>query len=111
VNWHGTLADGSGSLQECVAVFAPAGVAVYRDQPHGSPRNSVRVRIAGLETNGGVVRVRAAAQSDGAAGLSADVTPESVAEMRLQVGDEVWFTVKTQAVGIHSAARSDVGLR
>ena len=111
VNWHGTPAEASGSPQECVAVFAPAGVAVYRDQPHGSPRNSVRVRIAGLETSGGVVRVRAAAQSDGAVGLSADVTPESVAEMRLQVGDEVWFTVKTQAVGIHSAARSDVGLR
>ncbi|CAN1538033.1 CysA ABC-type sulfate/molybdate transport systems, ATPase component [Mycobacteriaceae bacterium] len=111
VNWHGAPADGSGSLQECVAVFAPAGVAVYRDQPHGSPRNSVRVRIAGLETTGGVVRVRAAAQADGMVGLSADVTPESVAEMRLQVGDEVWFTVKTQAVGIHSAARSDVGLR
>ena len=111
VNWHGTPADGSGSLQECVAVFAPAGVAVYRDQPHGSPRNSVRVRITGLETNGGVVRVRAAAQADGIVGLSADITPESVAEMRLQVGDEVWFTVKTQAVGIHSAARSDVGLR
>jgi molybdate transport system ATP-binding protein len=111
VNWQDTPADGLGSLQECVAVFAPAGVAVYREQPHGSPRNSVRVRIAGLETNGGVVRVRAAAQSDGAIGLSADITPESVAEMRLQVGDEVWFTVKTQAVGIHSAARSDVGLR
>ena len=111
VNWQGTPADGSGSLQECVAVFAPAGVAVYRDQPHGSPRNSVRVRITGLETNGGVVRVRAAAQADGIVGLSADITPESVAEMRLQVGDEVWFTVKTQAVGIHSAARSDVGLR
>jgi molybdate transport system ATP-binding protein len=111
VIWHGTPAEDSGSLQECVAVFAPASVAVYRDQPHGSPRNSVRVWIAGLETNGGVVRVRAAAQSDGAAGLSADVTPESVAEMRLQVGDEVWFTVKTQAVGIHSAARSEVGLR
>lgn len=111
VNWHGSPAEASGSKQECVAVFAPAGVAVYRDQPHGSPRNSVRVRIAGLETSGGVVRVRAAAQADGAVGLSADVTPESVAEMRLQVGDEVWFTVKTQAVGIHSAARSDVGLR
>jgi molybdate transport system ATP-binding protein len=94
--------------QECVAVFAPAGVAVYREQPHGSPRNSVRVRIAALETTGGVVRVRAAAQ---AAGLSADVTPESVAEMRLQVGEQVWFTVKTQAVGIHPAARPDAGSR
>ena len=120
VNWHGVIAaEDSGSparepitmRQECVAVFAPAGVAVYREQPHGSPRNSVRVRIAALETTGGVVRVRAAAQADGAAGLSADVTPESVAEMRLQVGEQVWFTVKTQAVGIHPAARPDAGSR
>jgi molybdate transport system ATP-binding protein len=119
VNWHGIPAEDSGSpagepltmRQECVAVFAPAGVAVYREQPHGSPRNSVRVRIAALETTGGVVCVRAAAQADGAAGLSADVTPESVAEMRLQVGEQVWFTVKTQAVGIHPAARPDAGSR
>ncbi len=120
VNWHGVIpAEDSGSparepltmRQECVAVFAPVGVAVYREQPHGSPRNSVRVRIAALETTGGVVRVRAAAQADGAAGLSADVTPESVAEMRLQVGEQVWFTVKTQAVGIHPAARPDAGSR
>ena len=116
VNWNGIPEEDSGSpagepltmRQECVAVFAPAGVAVYREQPHGSPRNSVRVRIAALETTGGVVRVRAAAQ---AAGLSADVTPESVAEMRLQVGEQVWFTVKTQAVGIHPAARPDAGSR
>ncbi len=120
VNWHGVIAaEDSRSparepitmRQECVAVFAPAGVAVYREQSHGSPRNSVRVRIAALETTGGVVRVRAAAQADGAAGLSADVTPESVAEMRLQVGEQVWFTVKTQAVGIHPAARPDAGSR
>jgi len=119
VNWNGIPEEDSGSpagepltmRQECVAVFAPAGVAVYREQPHGSPRNSVRVRIAALETTGGVVRVRAAAQADGAAGLSADVTPESVAEMRLQVGEQVWFTVKTQAVGIHPAARPDAGSR
>ena len=120
MNWHGVIAaEDSGSparepitmRQECVAVFAPAGVAVYREQPHGSPRNSVRVRIAALETTGGVVRVRAAAQADGAAGLSADVTPESVAEMRSQVGEQVWFTVKTQAVGIHPAARPDAGSR
>ena len=124
MNWHGMISHGTPAedsapparepitmRQECVAVFSPAGVAVYREQPHGSPRNSVRVRIAALETTGGVVRVRAAAQVDGTAGLSADVTPESVAEMRLQVGEQVWFTVKTQAVGIHPAARPDAGSR
>jgi molybdate transport system ATP-binding protein len=89
-----------------VAVFPPAAVAVYREQPHGSPRNSIPVRIAGLEVSGAAVRVRTEAQADGGCGLAADVTPEAVAELGLQVGEPVWFSVKTQAVGIHPRARS-----
>ena len=33
-------------------------------------------------------------------------TAEAVAELGLQVGQQVWFSVKTQAVGIHPRARS-----
>ena len=105
--WHGNppqnLAENPVSGGPGVAVFAPAGVAVYRDQPHGSPRNSVRVRIVGLESHGAAVRVRAEQQTDGCAGLAADVTPDAVAELGLRVGEQVWFTVKTQAVGLHVA--------
>ncbi|MGH3635867.1 MAG: sulfate/molybdate ABC transporter ATP-binding protein, partial [Mycobacterium sp.] len=39
-HWHGTAAEELGTGQRAVAVFAPAAVAVYRDQPHGSPRNT-----------------------------------------------------------------------
>ena len=104
VVWHGDSADHLTPGQDAVAVFSPAAVAVFREQPHGSPRNSVRVRIAGLEVNGAAVRVRAEEQANGAPGLAADVTPDAVAELGLQTGEQVWFTVKTQAVGFHAGS-------
>ena len=102
--WHGHTTEGLAAGQDVVAVFSPAGVAVYREQPHGSPRNRVHVRITAIEVNGAVVRVRAEEQTDGAAALAADITPDAIAELRLQVGEQVWFTVKTQAVGLYAAA-------
>ena len=108
--WHGVPADDLPVQAAAVAVFAPASVAVYPDRPHGSPRNAVLVRIAGLEVSGAVVRIRAEEQGDGSPGLAADVTPEALAELALTVGDRVWFTVKTQEVGLHAAYRPQAGL-
>lgn len=105
--WHGLPADGGATVGgSAVAVFSPAAVAVYREQPLGSPRNSVRVRIGALDLAGGAVRVRAAEQADGLPGLAADVTPDSVADLRLAIGDQVWFAVKTQSVSLHAGLRS-----
>ncbi|KDF02146.1 molybdenum ABC transporter ATP-binding protein [Mycolicibacterium aromaticivorans JS19b1 = JCM 16368] len=103
--WHGRHAvppPGSGAL---VAVFTPAAVAVYRELPHGSPRNSVQIRVAELDADGARVRVRGQEQADGAPGLAADITAESAAALRLAAGDPVWFTVKAQEVALHPAAR------
>ena len=108
--WHGVPADDLPVQAAAVAVFAPSSVAVYPDRPHGSPRNAVPVRIAGLEVSGAVVRIRAEEQGDGSPGLAADVTPEALAELALTVGDRVWFTVKTQEVGLHAAYRPQAGL-
>ena len=41
--WHGTAGGSLAVGSPAVAVFAPAAVAVYRDQPHGSPRNVRRI--------------------------------------------------------------------
>jgi molybdate transport system ATP-binding protein len=103
--WFGVALEPLQLGCDAVAVFAPAAVAVYRDRPHGSPRNSIRVRIAGLDVAAGVVTVRADDQADGAPGLAAAVTAESLAELGLGVGDRVWFTIKTQEVGLHAAGR------
>jgi molybdate transport system ATP-binding protein len=85
-----------------VAVFSPSAVAVFRDTPHGSPRNTVTVTVGELVASGSGVRVRATEQADGAPGLAADVTAEAAAELRLVAGDRVTFAVKAHEVAIHA---------
>src|ERR1700742_5035203 len=99
--WHGNPAPDVVAGQSAVALFNPAAVAVYRDKPHGSPRNTVEVTVAELDSRGAVIRVRADEQPDGAPGLAADITAESAAELRLAPGDRVYFSVKAQEVAVH----------
>ena len=54
----GTRGHGLSHGQAAIAVFAPTAVAVYRDQPHGSPRNCVEVTVAELDIRGSAVVVR-----------------------------------------------------
>lgn len=104
--WHG-VAAGSDALtgdQSAVAVFSPAAAAVYREPPHGSPRNTAAVTVAELDSHGSAIRVRGTEQPDGAPGLAADVTPEAAADLRLTPGERIWITVKAQAVALHRAS-------
>ncbi|MGH3864818.1 MAG: sulfate/molybdate ABC transporter ATP-binding protein [Pseudonocardiaceae bacterium] len=78
-----------------VAVFTPAAVAVYLDPPKGSPRNVVHDRVAALEPNGTLVRVR------GVGGLAADITPAAAVELGLHTGAGVWLVVKATEVAIY----------
>ena len=99
--WHGGVADGVRPGDAVVATFHPSAVAVYRDEPHGSPRNTVEVVVAELDSRGPAIRVRADEQPDGAPGLAADITAESAADLRLGPGERVYFSVKSQEVTIH----------
>lgn len=101
--WHGNAVDDLATGQHAVAVFNPAAVAVFSEPPHGSPRNSVAVTVAELDSRGPVVRVRGEEQSDGAPGLAADITVDAAAELRLAPGQRVWFTVKAQELALYSA--------
>jgi molybdate transport system ATP-binding protein len=102
--WHGTAADGLTVGLDAVAVFSPAAVAVYRNPPHGSPRNTVELTVAEVATRGPAVVVRAEDQPDGAPGLAADITADAAAELRLSPGERVWFSVKAQEVKLHPAS-------
>lgn len=102
--WYGVPAVPMTPGVDAVAVFSPSAVAVFGERPHGSPRNSTPVQITALEHTGSVVRVHAESAAAGPT-LVADVTPDAVAELGLSVGQEVWFTVKTQEVALHAAAR------
>ncbi|RDH79078.1 ATP-binding cassette domain-containing protein [Mycolicibacterium moriokaense] len=101
ITWHGTFAPDVVAGRPAVAVFPPAAVAVYRDKPHGSPRNTIEVTVAELDNRGPALRVRADEQPDGAPGLAADITAESAAELRVTPGERVHFSVKAQEVAVH----------
>ncbi|MGV9801262.1 sulfate/molybdate ABC transporter ATP-binding protein [Mycobacterium sp. NPDC003449] len=101
--WHGTADTDVVSGQPVVAVFAPAAVSVFRDDPHGSPRNTVEVTVAELDSRGPGIRVRADEQPDGAPGLAADITVEAAAELGLAPGERVYFSVKAREVAVHPA--------
>jgi molybdate transport system ATP-binding protein len=86
-------------------VFPPTAVAVYRDRPHGSPRNTVEVTVAEMDVRGAAVWVRAAQQPDGAPGVAAEITVDAASELQLVPGDRVWFSVKAHEVALYPAAR------
>jgi molybdate transport system ATP-binding protein len=102
--WYGNPAPDVVVGERAVAVFRPAAVAVYRDKPHGSPRNTLEVTVAELDSSGPAIRVRADEQPDGAPGLAADITTESAAELRLAPGERVYFSVKAQEIAVHAGA-------
>src|SRR5829696_2530128 len=102
--WHGTPAPDVVVGQAVVAVFPPSAVSVYRDKPHGSPRNTVEVVVAELDSRGPALRVRADVQPDGGPGLAADITAESATELRVVPGERVHFSVKAQEVTVHPVA-------
>ncbi len=98
----GPREDGAELGDAGVAVFRPSAVAVFREMPHGSPRNTVPARVDELEPRGEFVRVHANA-------LAADVTLGAVADLALQPGDEVLFSVKATEVRVLSSPREPHG--
>jgi molybdate transport system ATP-binding protein len=106
-HWHATPArepgDQTGPGRHAVAVFPPTAVAVYREQPHGSPRNTVEVTVAELDIRGSAVLVRGREQPDGAPGLAAEITVDAATELRLTPGERVWFSVKAREVTLYPA--------
>jgi len=83
-----------------VAVFSPRAVAVHAQRPGGSPRTALDVVVASVEPRGELVRVRAVDGAHGA-GMMADVTVASAAELDLAAGTRAWFVVKATEVAVH----------
>ncbi|MEH3141147.1 MAG: ATP-binding cassette domain-containing protein [Mycobacterium kyogaense] len=97
---------GTGDAQPgvaAVALFSPAAVAVHAEPPRASPRNVIPTTIADVVLRGDAVRIRGADLPDGSPGLAADVTPAAVLDLGLEPGQDVFFVVKAQEIGIHPA--------
>jgi molybdate transport system ATP-binding protein len=92
---HGLVeGDPPGVGGAAIAAFRPQAVAVYRDEVHGSPRNTFPVTVTEVEPRGHIVRVHAG-------DLAADVTVQAAADLELAEGNRVAFSVKATEVAIY----------
>lgn len=113
VGWNFFEGDGNGSLVELadgveiatahrgldgpVAVtINPTAVALYTQEPTGSPRNSWHCHVESIEFVADVARVSLV----GPFAISADVTRAAVAELGIDTGSAVWASLKATEVGI-----------
>ncbi|MBS3940064.1 MAG: ABC transporter ATP-binding protein [Actinobacteria bacterium] len=78
-------------------LFHPHAVALHRTEPGGSPRNTWRAVVDGMDVEGARVRVHL----DGPLAVVAEVTPAAVAELGLADGVEVWAAVKAVELQVH----------
>jgi molybdate transport system ATP-binding protein len=75
---------------DAFVAFGPAAVALFLDQPNGSPRNCWPATITGIQRYGDNLRVELA----GPIAAAADITPAAAAHLRLETGQSVWAAVK-----------------
>jgi molybdate transport system ATP-binding protein len=100
VSVDGALIATSGDASGAVYVLLhPRAVSIYREQPHGSPRNVWRARVAAIDASPGSVRVRVL----GPLPLVAEVTPAALAELGLAGGEQVWTSFKASEVDVYPA--------
>jgi molybdate transport system ATP-binding protein len=104
----GTIAVGdvatleAGDRQVEGRVFAavnPRAVALYRDEPHGSPRNRWLGTVTDLDVLADRVRVRL----EGDASIVAEITATSADELRVEPGQRLWSVVKATDVKVYAA--------
>ncbi|WP_245633015.1 ABC transporter ATP-binding protein [Luteipulveratus mongoliensis] len=77
----------------------PSAVALWPQEPHGSPRNAWQLEVASVELAGQSARVSLTGQLD----LVAEVTAAAVAELGLAQGRLVWATVKATEAAAYEA--------
>ncbi len=84
---------------QALALVAPSAVALHRQRPEGSPRNTLVGDVTEVTALGGRVRVRV----DSVPPVIAEVTVAAAAELALATAGPVWASVK--AVEVQLVAR------
>jgi molybdate transport system ATP-binding protein len=92
-----TIAEESSG--DVFATVHPRAVALFRNQPEGTPRNVWRARPLDIDLQADRARVRL----DGPLPVVAEVTPASVRELDLAAGGEVWVAIKATEIEIYPA--------
>lgn len=94
-----TLTVGDDAPRDAFVAIDPRAVALHLDEPKGSPRNAWLLQIARIEPTHRAMRVSMTGPLD----LVAEVTEESVNELGLAAGDNVWATVKATEISVYPA--------
>jgi molybdate transport system ATP-binding protein len=81
------------------ATVSPRSVALYRDEPHGSPRNRWEGTIVDVDALADRVRVRL----EGAVPVVAEVTRAAADELGATPGARLWSAVKATDVHVYAA--------
>jgi len=79
---------------DVVLTVPPGAVALHREQPSGSPRNTWQATVADLFARGDVVRV----QFDAPVPIVADVTRGAVTDLGIAAGQPIWVAVKATSL-------------
>ena len=82
---------------EAFAVVHPDAVAVHREAPAGSPRNTWRGTIADIDDQGRRVRLRI----DATLPITAEITQDARTALDLHAGSEVWVSVKATEIATY----------
>ncbi len=85
---------------DAFVAFPPAAVALHRQAPEGSPRNTWEASVAGVTRHGDSIRV---SLHGGPGDASADVTPAGAAALGLVPGQRVWAAVKASETRAYPA--------
>jgi molybdate transport system ATP-binding protein len=100
-----TAADGvhlvtaTDSAGDVFASFRPSAVAIDTRRPTGSQRNAWRTQITEVAPYGDVVRLHLEGELD----LMADVTPQAITSLELDIGRQVWAVVKATEISVYPA--------
>ncbi len=79
-----------------LATIHPRAVSVHRQHPEGSPRNVWKTTIVRIEHFGDRVRL----QTGEPLALAVEVTPAAVDALGLELGSDVWLSVKATEIGV-----------
>ncbi len=83
-----------------LATFDPTAVALFREAPHGSPRNTWPVQVLSLDPRGATVRVRL--QLGDGQQLAADLTAQGIDALGVQPGDRLVAQAKATQVTLYA---------
>jgi molybdate transport system ATP-binding protein len=85
---------------EVFAAVRPEAVALHRDRPEGSPRNTWAARVMTIDHEGPRARVTLG----GSIPITAEITERAADELGVAVGTNAWVSVKATEIETYAAA-------